>query len=101
MTNTADITDWEEKLCSLWGMALCNEDPAIGFDILSRELYGAFVLENNDTKSETLNFLIYITDDLINRYSNNKGCPKTPFRDVKKTSLCTVIGSSACTVPQV
>lgn len=83
MTQATNITPWEQKLCSLWGMANCSEDPVIGFTILSQELYGAFTFEEDEEKSETLNFLIYITDNIISSHTKNKGCPKTPFRDVK------------------
>lgn len=98
------ITDWENRLCSLWGMALCSEDINIGFTLLSQQLYGAFTFEADKERSDTLNFLIYIADDIISQTNqqnkNSKGCPKTPFRDVK-TSPWAVNGSSACTAPQL
>jgi len=83
MTVQTNISLWEQRLCTLWGMANCSHDPVVGFSILSQELYGAFTFEEDKEKSEDLNFLIYISDNIISSYSNNKGCPKTPFRDVK------------------
>ena len=95
--------DWENRLCALWGMALCSEDINVGFSLLSQELYGAFTFETDEERSEILNFLIYISDGVIalDTKQNKKGCPKTPFRDVIKTSPWAVIGSSACTAPQL
>jgi len=100
MTEQMRITQWEKKLCTLWGMANSSNDPVISFSMLSQELYGAFTFEVDEERAETLNFLIYISDGIISSYTKNKGRPKTPFRDVK-TSPWAVIGSSACTAPLV